>query len=163
MKRRESKKSSISGTWFRRFRRRSMKGRVFRPRCSTLSRVRRHELLKHDPKPFFLGMSRLIVIASIAAGARGLIVEGNLSAAQPRGIKRSSVHKRDGRFVDWKITDSSSTKAVSFSAARAQRNAFRRPDMRLAKWTFDRGRMPAFGPLLPLNLPGHHGSSVRGS
>ena len=65
-------------------------------------------------KPFFLGMSRLIVIACLAAGAWGLIVEGNLSAAQPCGIKRSSLYKPDGRFVDWKIADSSSTKAVSF-------------------------------------------------
>ena len=113
-------------------------------------------------KPFFLGMSRLIAIACLAAGAWGLIVEGNLSAAQPCGIKRSSLYKRDGRFVDWKIADSSSTKAVSFSSARAQRNAFRRPDVRLAKWTFDRGRMPTFDPLLPPNLPGHHGGSVRG-
>ena len=32
-------------------------------------------------KPFFLGMSRLIVIACFAAGAWGFIVEGNLSAA----------------------------------------------------------------------------------
>ena len=32
-----------------------MKGRVFRPRCSTLSRVRRHELLKHDRQAFFSG------------------------------------------------------------------------------------------------------------
>src|SRR2546430_1779853 len=36
-------------------------------------------------KPFFLGMSRLIAIAFFAAGAWGLIVEGNLSAApKPR-------------------------------------------------------------------------------
>src|SRR5881296_2262938 len=36
-------------------------------------------------KPFFLGMSRLIAIACFAAGAWGLIVEGNLSAApRPR-------------------------------------------------------------------------------
>ena len=35
------------------------------------------------PKPFFLGMSRLIVIACFAAGAWGFIVEGNLSAAKP--------------------------------------------------------------------------------
>ena len=114
------------------------------------------------PKPFFLGMSRLIVIACLAAGAWGLIVEGNLSAAQPCGIKRSSLCKRDGRFVDWKIADSSSTKAVSFSSARAQRNAFRRPDVRLAKWTFDWKDAYALAPLLPPNLPGHHGSSVRG-
>src|SRR5882724_7748711 len=37
------------------------------------------------PKPFFLGMSRLIAIACFAAGAWGFIVEGNLSAApKPR-------------------------------------------------------------------------------
>src|SRR5437867_593324 len=36
-------------------------------------------------KPFFLGMSRLIAIACFAAGAWGLIVVGNLSAApKPR-------------------------------------------------------------------------------
>ena len=113
-------------------------------------------------KPFFLGMSRLIAIACLAAGAWGLIVEGNLSAAPPMWNQAQHLYKRDGRFVDWKITDSSSTKAVSFSSARAQRNAFGRPDVRLAKWTFDRGRMPTFGPLLPPNFPGHHGSSIRG-
>ena len=119
-----------------------MKGCVFRPRCSTLSRVRRHELLEHDPKPFFLGMSRLIVIACLAAGAWGLIVEGNLSAAPTCGIKRSSLYKRDGRFVDWEDRQFEFHKSRQLFHPRAQRNAFRRPDVRLANWTFDRERMP---------------------
>jgi hypothetical protein len=114
------------------------------------------------PKPFFLGMSRLIVIACLAAGAWGLIVEGNLSAAQPCGIKRSSLHKRDGRFVDWNITDSSSTKAVSFSSRAHNETLSVGPMCVLPNGNLIVKGCPRFGPLLSPNLPGHHGSSVRG-
>ena len=107
------------------------------------------------PKPFFLGMSRLIVIACLAAGAWGPMVEGTLSAAQPCGIKRSSLYKRNERFVDWKITDSSSTKPSVFHPRAHNETLFVGPMCVLPNGHLI-GRLPTFRSLLPPNLPGHH-------